>query len=244
MKTIKKPKLNHGRGNGSIELPASRDVVVSVPQLELRTIKLQVVGKTPLIVHAWSQKAVRMMLDKQMGIASKGKEKKCPLAEFKGARYLTGDGRFGVPAPAFKACAVTASNSVELKMTQMRQAFHVNYYTIPVTGPEMTPKHPDWSEWDEKYAKDLKEEHKNGIGMRMDLVRLETGVADIRFRPWWPKWECELEVEYNPRMISLEQLVNLFRSGGYGVGICEWRPSAPVCRSGEFGRFDCKTLEV
>lgn len=217
----------------TIQLPKK---AVDLPPLKLETVKIHIVGKTPLIVHNWSAKAIRMMLDKQMGIASAGREKKKPFEDFESSLYKLQDGKgFGIPAPAFKACAVTASKGVELVMTQMRQAFHVNWYTVPVFGENITK--PITKE-DRDYAKQLKPYHKQGISMRMDVVRLETGVADLRFRAWYPKWKCELEVEYNPTMISLQQLINLFRAGGLGCGVGEWRPSSPHCRSGEFGRFE------
>ena len=214
--------------------------VVDLPQWKQEICEIHVIGKTPLIVHAWSEKATRMMLRKQMGEASEGREKKDPFADFKGSLYpVPGEKwQFGVPAPAFKACAVTAANSVELQMTKMRQAFHVQAYTVPI---EADPIKAPITEWDVKYKKELKPYHEVGISMRMDIVRLETGVADLRFRAWWPKWKAKLEVEYNPRMISLAQLLNLFRAGGFGCGICEWRPSAPQCRSGEYGRFEIET---
>lgn len=224
--------------------------VVDVPDLKFETVHIPIVGKTPLIVHNWSEKAIRMMLDKQLGKASKGREKKNPFEDFKGSLYpvmVDGKQRYGLPAPAFKACAVSGANAVELKMTQMKQAFHVNTYTIPINAPPLvrTPENVAnkiWTEYDDEFVTELKSYHALGIGMRRDIVRLQTGVADIRFRGWFPTWEAELEVEYNPALISLAQLMNLFRSGGYGVGVGEWRPGAPECRSGEYGRFDVKSL--
>jgi hypothetical protein len=240
------PSKTRGRksqvGNGEVAAverlidPPTVNKTVDLPEWKLEVCEIHIVGKSPLITHAWSEKAIKMMLDKQMGIASKGREKKDPFADFKGSLYpVVGDVmQFGMPAPAFKACSVTAANSVELKMTQMRQAFHVNFYTVPITGEPITKPLTDW---DVRYKKELAPYHKLGISMRMDVVRLETGVADLRFRAWWPKWKAKLEVEYNPRMITLPQLVNLIRAGGEGCGVGEWRPSSPHCRSGEYGRF-------
>lgn len=213
---------------------------VQLPEIRMERVEITVVGKSPLIVHNWSSKAVRMMLDKQLKVPSKGREKRDPFEEFVSSLYPvpnTDPQQYGMSAPAFKACAVSAANAVDLKMTQMRQAFHVNTYTVPVIGKPI--KEP-LTEWDSEYAKQLKPYHDLGWSMRMDVVRLDSGVADLRFRAWCPEWSATLEVEYNPSMISLPQLVNLFRSGGLGCGIGEWRPSSPKCRSGEYGRFDVK----
>ena len=43
--------------------------VVEIKPVELRNVTLKIVGDTPLIVHAWSEKAKRMMLESQMGLA-------------------------------------------------------------------------------------------------------------------------------------------------------------------------------
>lgn len=224
-----------GRNNGGSPATSISTAVV-LPEFKPLKCSLHVVGTSPLIVHNWSHKAIIGMLGKQTGEAVKPKEKKDPFEDFRSSLYPINNGKeFGFPAPAFKACAVTASNDLDMKMTEMRRAFHVCHYTVPVKGPAITQPQ---NEWDDKYKARLKPYWKQGISMRMDMVRLATGVADIRFRAWYPEWECNLEVEYNESVISLPQLVALFRAGGYGVGIGEWRPSSPQCKSGEFGRFE------
>lgn len=37
---------------------------IEILPMELETVEITIVGTTPLIVHAWSEKAKRMMLDK------------------------------------------------------------------------------------------------------------------------------------------------------------------------------------
>lgn len=228
------PVLGNGRAKEQVQ------EIVSLPKLDFRTVDIHVEGISPLIVHAWSAKAIKMMLDKQMKKAEKGREAKNPLEDFRGSLYTVpelkdGKKQWGVPAPAFKAAGVSAANVIELQMTKMRLAFHVQHYCVPILADPL-PKEL-WTEYDHQYEKELKDEHAAGISMRMDLVRLETGVADIRFRACWPKWKAVLQVEYNAGVISLEQLLMLFDAAGYSCGVCEWRPSAPQCRSGEYGRF-------
>lgn len=203
-------------------------------------MEITVKSKSPLIVHAWSAKAIRMMLDKQMGIASPGREKKNPLNDFRESLYhLPDDAGLGVPAPAFKACIVSGANDIELKMTEIKRCVHVASYTVPLICPPLAKEH--WTEWDHKHESELEKYHAWGCSMRQDLVRLESGVADIRFRGCFPIWKCKMLVEYNSKVLTVEQVVNLFQSGGLGCGIGEWRPSSPECRSGEFGRFEVET---
>lgn len=232
MKTVKLPKSGNRITTNGDAVPAA---AIHIPKLRYRTLCITVEGKTALIVHAWSAKAVRMMLDKQMGIPSAGREKKNPLNDFKESLYyLPEDKGFGMPAPCFKAAIVTAANDVELKMTECKRNVHVNSYLVPINAPPLDKK--DYTEWDTKYEKDLKFHHEHGARMRMDMVRLESGVADIRFRGEFLKWSCDLEIEFNEAIITAAQLTNLIQAAGQS-GIGEWRPSSPNVRSGEFGRF-------
>ena len=40
--------------------------VLTITALDIKEVPILIVGVTPLIVHAWSEKAKRMMLDAQM----------------------------------------------------------------------------------------------------------------------------------------------------------------------------------
>lgn len=230
---------SNGHGDASVVLPAA---TVTIPKLRVRTIEVKIVGKSPLIIHAWSAKAVKMMLDKQMGKSSAGREKKNPIEDFKGSLYyLPNKAGFGIPAPSFKAAIVSAANDVDMKMTEVKRALHVSSYHVPIVA-EPLPKEL-WSDDDHEYAKQIEFEHKFGCSMRRDMVRLESGVADVRFRGSWPNWKCTLQVEYNEAVLTAEQVVNLISAAGYGCGIGEWRPSSPNVRSGEFGRFSVETSQ-
>lgn len=44
--------------------------------IDLQDMQVTIVGDTPLIVHAWSEKAKRLMLEKQTKAASRGREAK------------------------------------------------------------------------------------------------------------------------------------------------------------------------
>ena len=57
--------------------------VIEIRPIEIKKVTVRVVGDTPLIMHAWSEKAKRMMLEAQMGIAKgKKKEVKNPADDF------------------------------------------------------------------------------------------------------------------------------------------------------------------
>lgn len=197
---------------------------VEIPEINLRTMKLTIVGDSSLIVHAWSEKAKKMILDKQMKKATTAKEAKDPWIDFCESLYWL-DGmpdkpteediataRFGFPACGFKAAAVDAGyqQGILAKKTTARGAFHIVGDMVEIKG---TPT------------------------MREDMVRIGMGTADIRYRGEFKEWSAELTIRYNPNVMSAEQIVNLINMGGFANGIGEWRPS----KDGSFGTFHVRT---
>ena len=199
-------------------------VGIEIPEIKLKTMIVRVVGDSPFICHAWSTKAKKMILDKQMKKATSGKEAKDPWMDFCNSLYwLDGmpenpteedvtNGRFGFPSCGFKAAAVDAGYQQGLlaKKTTARGAFHILGDMVEIEG---TPE------------------------MREDMVRVGMGTADIRYRAEFKEWEAELTIRYNPNVMSAEQIINLINMGGFANGIGDWRPS----RDGSFGTFHVKT---
>ena len=85
---------------------------IELPELRLQTVEVFLIGDSPLICHAFSQKAREAMLDKQMKKAGGGREAKDPLSDFQHSLYEMVEGGFGFPSVAFKTAAVTACTSV------------------------------------------------------------------------------------------------------------------------------------
>lgn len=226
-----KPKNRVTAKNGASDL----NVIVKLPKLRIQTLKLKLIGDMPLIIHAWSEKAIKMMLAKQCKEAEAGREAKNPVEDFKGSLYYLPDGSgFGIPTVMLKACMVTAAPDVDLAMTEMRRAFHIDGELIRLIAE---PVKAPITEWDSKYREEIKFEHDHGASMRMDMVRLESGVADIRFRGQFVNWSIEPEIKYNESVVSYEQLVNLANVAGFGVGLGEMRPFSKKAKAGQYGRF-------
>lgn len=171
---------------------------ITVPAPDIQTATFRLVGTTSLICHAWSDKAKRQMLDKQMKRATKGKEAKNPEQDFLDSLYPMPDGDgYGFPAIAFKAAMVRAGTYLDLKMTFLRGCFHVPDGLIRIEG-EPQP--------------------------REDMVRLQGNTADIRYRGEFMPWAADLPITFNANVISHEQLANLLVTAGFSVGVGEWRP--------------------
>ncbi len=200
---------------------------VLIPAINIQYATIRVVGDSPLIVHKWSEKAKKEILDKQMKKAkTKGRDAKDPVRDFIDSLYWldgepqektedgflaaiqSGSAQFGFPAVAFKAAAVSAGyrSGVTKDKVSMNAAFHIDGEFVEIKG---TPN------------------------MREDMVRVGMGTADIRYRGEFQQWSATFTVKYNASAISLEQLVNLFNLGGFACGLGEWRPE----KGGAFGMF-------
>ena len=204
-------------GNSSPTTPTPAEpeggspVNVTIRPLNIQRTTIKIVGTSSLIMHAWSKKAIAMIAAKQQKKATGPKAAKDPQADFEGARYRVDDEHDGIPAIAVKSCAVEAGMALGLKKTDLRKSFFVSpdgEELVPITCP-------------------------GGPVMKEDMVRVGMGVADIRYRPEYKNWSCEIPVEFNAELISAEELVNLFDNAGYSVGLGEWRPQ----RDGIHGRF-------
>lgn len=195
---------------------ATENVSIVIPRPSIAVAQFPIKGTSQLIVHAWSTKAKQMILDKQQGKVVV-REFKDPERDYNEARYISSEGWDGFPATGFKAAIVGGCRQVAgLPMTLAKQLLFVEA-DDPVTNLVRIYGEPQ---------------------MREDMVRLETGVADIRYRPgYWP-WRAVITVRFNANMISQEQVANLLMLAGMGVGIGEWRPSAPKSSSGNFGLWE------
>lgn len=194
---------------------SSQSSEITLPEMNLQQVQFTVKGIAPLIVNKFSEKAKAMMLSKQMKEASKGKEAKDPKKQYEESLYKFPDGkRTGFPAVGFKAAMTRAGKLLGLPMTDTRGKFHV-LADDDVCG-----------------LVEIKGKYK----MRDDMVRLATGVADVRFRAEYQVgWTAAVTILYNATWISKEQLAQILNTAGFSCGIGEWRPEKS--NSGSFGLF-------
>ncbi len=215
--------------------------VVEIKPIEMKSVEVTVIGDTPLIMHAWSEKAKRMMLEAQQGKA-KGKKKppKNPVDDFIQSIYwltekpeysddateeecerafetaIANGARFGFPVTAFKQAAISAAYRMGWVKNQMglRGAFFIK----------------------SKYN-DMIEIKSDTPIMREDLVKIGMGTADLRYRGELRNWSATFKVKYNANgEFSLSNIINIINAGGTICGVGEWRPE----RDGQFGMFHIK----
>ncbi len=95
--------------NGTPTTQTSQPVAeIQISKIGAETLLVPVVGTTPLVVHRFSEKAKRQMLDNMTGKKTP-KQHKDPKAEYEAAFYRLSDGSYGFPAIAFKLATVGAA---------------------------------------------------------------------------------------------------------------------------------------
>lgn len=204
------------------------NVGIELPKLKIQIMDVTIIGDEPLIVHSWSVKSKRNMLDVQMKVAQPAKAAKDPMQDFRESLYELPDGGYGFPAVGFKAAAVMACTSTGgVTKVAARQAFHVLGEGVDIEGA---------------FPGTMKRESLVRVQggeprMREDMVRIGMGTADLRYRgEFWP-WHAMLTIRHNANVLSAQQIVNLINTAGFGVGVGEWRPE----RDGAYGMFHVAT---
>ena len=187
---------------------------IVIDQIAAETISVPSVGTTPLIVHRFSEKAKRQMLDNMQGRKSP-KEAKDPQAEYEACFYRLKDERFGFPSVGFKLATVGGARfyGSNVTMTSLKQSMFFRgepgtdgVSLVAIAG--------------EPY-------------MREDVVRVNRGGTDLRYRPQFDEWTTTLTVTYVKAMLTRSSVLSLIDAGGLGVGVGEWRPE----RGGDNGTY-------
>ena len=237
--------------------------IVEIKPIETRTVSVRIVGDSPLIVHAWSAKAKREILEKEIGATkTKAREPKNPLEDFCASMYwltkmpetftqesvaeaMANGARFGFPVTGIKQAALSAAYRmgwVKDKMS-LRGAFFIipdsnGYYGGDLEidqGRKAVTVVPNVFK-----PESISEIHTpEPPSMREDMVRVGMGSADIRYRGQFDSWSINLKISYNVNgQYSLEQILNIINAGGYACGIGEWRPE----KDGQYGMFHVEAV--
>jgi hypothetical protein len=199
--------------------------MLSIDELDAETLRIPIVGTSPLITHNWSEKAKRMMLDKQQG-RKNPKENRDPQAEYEASKYRIykepkGKGSkpieaCGMPVVAFKSATTSAARFYDksVSMVALRQFLFFKGIVTKADPQEL-------------FEIDGEPE------MREDMVTVGINGTDLRYRAMFPEWRTTLQVTYIRSCISQKSVLSLVDAGGFGVGVGEWRPEC----NGQMGTY-------
>lgn len=189
---------------------------VEIQELHTRRVTYYIVGETPLIMNRFSEKARQEML---LPAPKKNKAEKAtslkhdPIAEFRSGIYMTRDANaptaVHLPTNAFhKAVGQAAIDIPGQAKSVMLRLTSVCTATVNLYGNP-------------------------SLFCRMVRSGGMNATPDIRTRPIFSEWACEIEFQIVSNLVKESQVTNLLAAAGTIVGMCDWRPQ----KGGSYGRF-------
>jgi len=190
---------------------------IQVFKVERGEVSYCVLGLTPLITEAMSEKVKRELLlpkGRKTAADKAGTAKHDVLEEYRNSTYQAKDDtsptRIVIPSTAFKgALRDVATDIPGAAKAQIGRLAFVKGYHIPVFGvPQLI----------------------------MSVVRNsdQNHTPDIRTRAILPRWACYLTIEYTIPLLNDVVVTNLLAAAGLMRGIGGWRPQKGA---GDFGQF-------
>lgn len=200
---------------------------------KFKGFSLWIIGDTPLITHAWSEKAKREMLSKQVKAPKAGKEARDPQADFVNSLYDMGDGNFGFPATGVKNCILNVAHKDKgIAKTAVMSALWIDAQMVR-TRPALAGAICDMP---------LLRIYGSNPEMREDMVKIGAGLnktANLAYRGQFTVWAFKVTGRFNADVLTPEQLAFLIDEAGLACGIGEWRNE----KRGMFGAFHRATAE-
>jgi hypothetical protein len=210
------PKISPAQTNGHAEA-----IAISAPNFRFIALELQ--GTAPYLQARFSEKAMRQMAETmEAGSTAKKGRKREPRdfdADYRNAMHLTADGQHGIPAAAFRNCAIDACRMAGFQMTKAKMSvFIVADAFDAVDGAPLV----------------LLRGTPEPLSM---AVRNASGVADLRMRPMWREWSVTLRVRFDADQFTAADVTNLFHRAGLQVGVGEGRPFSKASNGLGYGTF-------
>lgn len=195
------------------------------------------VGDTPLITHAWSEKARREMLQKQVKATKAGKEARDPHGDFVSSLYEMGtQGKktvYGFPVTGFKNAILSCAHKDKgIARSAVQSALYLDAEMVRVR-PALSGAICDMP---------LVRIYGSEPEMREDMVRIGAGLnktANLAYRGQFTNWAVRLTGKFNTTVLPQEAFEVLIREAGVGIGVGEWRNE----KKGIFGSFRFASAE-
>ena len=200
---------------------------------QFKLFSVWIIGDTPLITHAWSEKARREMLSKQVKAVKAGKEARDPQADFLTSLYEIDKGAYGFPATGFKLAITSCAHKDKgIPRSAVERALWIDAHMVRVR-PALAGAICDMP---------LLRIYGGKPEMREDMVKIGSGMnktANLAYRAQFTIWAFKATGRYNSDVLTDEQLAFLIDEAGMSCGIGEWRNE----RKGMFGAFHRATID-
>ncbi len=211
----------------------SLSAILSRPST-FRLFSVWIVGDTPLITHAWSEKARREMLAKQVKATSGGRSQRDPEADFVSSLYqFDNDGHYGFPAMGLKNCLLSVAHKDKgIARSAVMSALWIDA-AIVRARPALAG-----AVCDMPLLRIFGDDPIN----REDMVRVGVGLsktASLAYRGQFTNWAFRVTGKFNSDVLTEEALAFLIDEAGMASGLGEWRNE----KRGMFGAFHRATAE-
>ena len=205
--------------------------IIRIPPPNFETALFTIRGDTKLVIHKFSEKARKGIMEKQMlGSRAKKGQKLKPRdfeQEYEDAKYVynnNGNSWCGIPAVAFRNAMISACKIVGFYMTKGKLAIFIE---------------PDG--FDTLDNRPLVKITKGKPHRHDDYGRLPDGTPNLCSRPMWDEgWEAVVRVRYDADMFSRADISSLLMRAGLQVGIGEGRPDSKKSCGCGWGTFVIK----
>lgn len=187
---------------------------VTVQPLKRASVKLRIIGTTPLFQNRMANKVKETLLvgSQRKTKADRANIKHSPLEEYRSSAEILRDGptALGLRVVAVKASMATAALETPglTKSSAQRLLFMPGDFSALYGTPQL----------------------------RMDVVRSAdiNKTPDIRTRCFLPKWGAEIEIQFITPQLSVSSVVALLCNAGVLVGVGDFRQEKG---KGAFGSF-------
>lgn len=203
--------------------------MVEIRPPNFKTVRFELVGIDPLVVHRYGQKAQKAW----EGIVTrrpedvKGKKRERAPRDFESdyneSRHLSTEGWDGINAMAIKNAMVSICVIKDFFKSRAKLVLFVKA---------------------DGFAKDgmpLVKISKGKPRLFTTMAQNTSGGRDLRTRAWFDAgWEAVVTIEYDADVLTLDSVTNLLNSAGLQCGICEGRPNSKLSAGCGWGRFKIK----
>ena len=174
-------------------------------------------GISPLIMHNGALADPENEFCHELSKVSKGKAKdlaKAAKIEFLGGLYLDDNGEPCLPVDVIHAALIAGARAHKLGKQASAGVYDIPGFAtfkLEYVGPR-----------DPEQLFEI-ESFRDRRGVRVQQSRI------IRTRPIFRNWSCTFKLEFDPTLITREEIMTALIRAGKAIGLCDYRP--------RFGRF-------
>ena len=200
-----------------------QSVLIAAPKFQTAVFKVK--GTVPLVIHRFSEKVKKQMLEKmeagKTAGSRKNREPKKTEDTFNEARYISKEGWDGFNASAIRKAMISACRLVNFKMTLAK----LSVFVVQDGWDAKEPQIP----LIRIYAKPV---------MQTDPAVTSTGERYITVRPAYHDWTANIKIRWDADQFTITDVYNLLNRVGNQVGICEGRHDSKNSAGMGWGLFE------